>query len=318
LREEFRVTAQSGLVKNNIEIVDSIDQADLAWLIAGWNWLGEDLASDVPKICTVHHLVPSKFDINKFKERDKFIQEYHACSYKAKHDIKEKLSIIGSNKRVTVIPYWINLDFWRPRSITDLIKSRLDIGVPQDDYIIGSFQRDTEGHDLRSPKSEKGPDLFVEWVKKIRDYRGDALKLRGDKDIFVLLGGWRRQYVMRRLDEEGINYKLLELVDMNTLRDMYLSLDLYLVASRYEGGPQAILECAAMGIPIVSRDVGLSEAILPPSCIYDDMPVYEPDLVDVTIAQQRVMAYDIVDQIPLYEAYFKSVIANHRRRLVAS
>ena len=33
--------------------------------------------------------------------------------------------------------------------------------------LIGSFQRDTEGKDLTSPKLIKGPDIFVEIVKKI-------------------------------------------------------------------------------------------------------------------------------------------------------
>ena len=33
--------------------------------------------------------------------------------------------------------------------------------LSNEDYIVGSFQRDTEGHDLHSPKLSKGPDLFI-------------------------------------------------------------------------------------------------------------------------------------------------------------
>jgi glycosyltransferase involved in cell wall biosynthesis len=44
---------------------------------------------------------------------------------------------------------------------------------------------------------------------------------------------------------------------------------LYIVASRYEGGPQAILECAATKTPIISTDVGVSQEILDPASIYN-------------------------------------------------
>ena len=33
--------------------------------------------------------------------------------------------------------------------------------------LVGSFQRDTEGSDLISPKLIKGPDIFIEIVKNM-------------------------------------------------------------------------------------------------------------------------------------------------------
>ena len=45
------------------------------------------------------------------------------------------------------------------------------------------------------------------------------------------------------------------------LNELYNILDLYLVTSRIEGGPQAILECAIIKTPIMSTDVGVASGI---------------------------------------------------------
>ena len=45
-------------------------------------------------------------------------------------------------------------------------------------------------------------------------------------------------------------------------------MDLYIVAARYEGGPQAVVECAACEIPIISTDVGLANMILHKDSIF--------------------------------------------------
>ena len=42
---------------------------------------------------------------------------------------------------------------------------RKKFGVAEDSFLVGSFQRDTEGSDLISPKLIKGPDRFIEIVK---------------------------------------------------------------------------------------------------------------------------------------------------------
>ena len=58
------------------------------------------------------------------------------------------------------------------------------------------------------------------------------------------------------------------MVDLEMLNKLYNILDLYVVASRNEGGPQAILECAASKTPIVSTDVGIASQILSEKSIY--------------------------------------------------
>ena len=46
-------------------------------------------------------------------------------------------------------------------------------------------------------------------------------------------------------------------------------LDLYIVSSRVEGGPRAILECSLAKIPIISTNVGIAKDILSEASIFN-------------------------------------------------
>ena len=45
--------------------------------------------------------------------------------------------------------------------------------------------------------------------------------------------------------------------------------DLYIVASRVEGGPQSIMECSLANVPIISTDVGIASQVLSKESIYN-------------------------------------------------
>ena len=56
-------------------------------------------------------------------------------------------------------------------------------------------------------------------------------------------------------------YSYFEMADFFELNELYNCLDLYIVASRVEGGPQSILEATLTKTPIISTDVGLAKEI---------------------------------------------------------
>ena len=58
------------------------------------------------------------------------------------------------------------------------------------------------------------------------------------------------------------------MVDFAVLNELYNLLNLYIVSSRIEGGPQAIVECGLSKTPIISTDVGLAGEILSESSLY--------------------------------------------------
>ena len=53
------------------------------------------------------------------------------------------------------------------------------------------------------------------------------------------------------------------------INELYNILNLYIVSSRYEGGPQSILECSLTKTPIISTDVGIASQILSSESIFN-------------------------------------------------
>lgn len=253
--------------------------ADVIWLLADWCWerVPTNILKNNPVLLTVHHIVPQKFfesDLRAFLERDKFVTAYHVPCKKTEEQVRELLKYSSNpDKQIFVKPFWVNQNLWKSlytqrrdekydRTKDPKWALRNEIGIPDDAFVIGSFQRDTEGSDLVSPKLEKGPDLFCDAIIELH---------KQNPRVHVLLAGWRRQYVIKRLSEAGVPIHYEERPSFMRVNELYNMLDMYIVASRYEGGPQAIVECAVIGVPIVSRDVGVASEILDPACVGDDL-----------------------------------------------
>ena len=271
-------------------------EADLVWIIAPWTWrmIPPNILQEKKVLCTIHHLVPNKFDKNKqidFYNRNQFVDYYHVPSDKT-HDQVSQLT----KKPIWVKPFWINDEMWK--RVDEKTSLRKKYGIDDDTNLIGSFQRDTEGHDLKSPKLEKGPDIFCDVVEQMH---------KQNPKTEVLLAGWRRQYVMRRLDASGIKYHYLELPSFETINELYNCLDLYVVGSRHEGGPQAIFECAATKTPIISTDVGAASLILHKKSIYDPNNFAGVE-ADVEHAYDKVKKHFMKNAIKEFVDQFKNFI----------
>ena len=205
---------------------NNIKDSEIIWIIAPWTW------NKIPKkhlknkkvICTIHHIDEKKFDkkeIDNFFLRDKFVDEYHVISNRTKRQVEHY-----TDKKIHTIPFWINQNVWF--EINDKEKLRNKYKLDMKKFYIGSFQRDTEGKDLISPKLSKGPDIFIDKVNFLKE---------NNPNIEVLLTGTRRQYIIARLNEMNIPFKYFEMVDFSSLNELYNLLDLYIVSSRFEGGP---------------------------------------------------------------------------------
>ncbi|ACF45409.1 glycosyl transferase group 1 [Prosthecochloris aestuarii DSM 271] len=154
---------------------------------------------------------------------------------------------IDPNK-VFRIPIGVNLSLFKEASPKEKNENRKKIGIPRSAVVIGSFQKDGDGwEEGMTPKLIKGPDVFLESLK--------ILKAR-IPELFVLLTGPARGYVKKGLETMGIPYKHAMLDDYTDINFYYSVLDLYIIASRDEGGPKALLESMASGIPVVSTKVG--------------------------------------------------------------
>ncbi len=244
--------------KHNKDISSKqIYKADTVWIISPWVW------KKIPKrylkkknvVCSIYHIDFDSFNNEEkkdFQDRDKYVDFYHVISKNTKKQL-EKIT----DKKIISIPFWVDSDLWFP--IEQKNKLRDELGFDEGEYLIGSFQRDTEGFDLESPKLIKGPDIFLQIIEQLYSK---------NKNLKVVLAGNRRNYLIKNFESKGIPYEYFEMADLETLNKLYNILDLYLVTSRVEGGPQAILECSITKTPIVSTNVGVAPEILHPESIF--------------------------------------------------
>lgn len=256
---------------DDISVKNPLD-ANVIWLLADWCWdkLPYELLQSKKVITTVHHITPEKFDQNArnlFTLRNKITDAYHVYNEVTYSFVKQL-----TNKPVHLIHYWANQKIWKKTE--DKISLRKRYNLP-DKFLIGSFQRDTEGFDLKSPKLEKGPDLLADYI----EYKKSLLSR---KEMHVVLAGWRRQYIIKRLKDANIEFSYFERPSHTVINDLYQCLDLYPISARCEGGPQALIECGLLDVPVVSRDIGISRQVLPPSSINNSLVDAAPMIPDVS------------------------------------
>ena len=232
--------------------------SEIIWDIAPWASKPTFIKKFKNKkiIQSIYHIENTSSEGREVKniiENDKFIDGYHVISKKTKEVLQN-----FTKKTIFYLPLWVNQDIWYNKSNKNEL--RTNFGFTGSDYLVGSFQRDTEGSDLRSPKLVKGPDIFIEIVKNL--YKKNS-KLK------VVLTGKRRDYVISELKKNNIPYKYFEMTNFSMMNDLYNILDLYLITSRLEGGPQALVECGQTRTPVISTDVGIAREILGADSIFD-------------------------------------------------
>ena len=164
------------------------------------------------------------------------------------------LSAGVSPERVFRIPIGIDLEHFPLGDADAKAQARATLGLPAQAFVVGSFQKDGVGWDEGlEPKLVKGPDILVDALARLRV---DA------PDLHVVLTGPARGYVRRELEQRGIPYRHLVASTRGELARAYVALDAYLVTSRQEGGPKAVLEAMATGTPLVTTRVGQAQDIV--------------------------------------------------------
>jgi glycosyltransferase involved in cell wall biosynthesis len=163
--------------------------------------------------------------------------------------MEEVMALTGMERsKIHRIPLAIELGMFRMRTPGNRMAARTVLDIPQDAFVIGSFQKDGNGWgDGLEPKLIKGPDVFLRVIDAVRD------RIPG---LMVLLTGPARGFMKRGLEQMRVPYRHVRFERYEDIAQCYHALDAYVVASRQEGGPKAVLESMACGVPLVTTRVG--------------------------------------------------------------
>jgi glycosyltransferase involved in cell wall biosynthesis len=179
-------------------------------------------------------------------------------------------------EKVHQIPIGVDLDNFPLVDQAGRTRARAELGIPQSSFVVGSFVKDGVGlGDGSEPKLVKGPDTLVAVLARLHELIAE---------LFVLLTGPARGYVRRELESRGVAQGHALLETRTDLGRAYHALDVTLVASRQEGGPKAVLESLAAGVPLVTTRVGQA-----PELLTDDEDGLLADVDDVDALAAAVL-----------------------------
>jgi glycosyltransferase involved in cell wall biosynthesis len=188
--------------------------------------------------------------------------EFDACfeTMRRRHDEIDRVQVTNRDmeqlvletgmapEKVHRIPIGIDVETFPLRSSTAVAVARRELGLPESAFVVGSFQKDGVGwSEGLEPKLIKGPDVLVAVAERLRERI---------PELAFLLTGPARGFVKAGLERAGIPYRHVLLPDVDAVSKAYEAIDLCLVASRDEGGPRAVLEAMATGVPLVTTRVG--------------------------------------------------------------
>ena len=170
--------------------------------------------------------------------------------------------------RVFRIPIGVDLPRFPQRDEESRAAARLAFGLPATAFVVGSFQKDGVGlGDGLEPKLVKGPDVLVEVLARLHS---------SVPELVVLLTGLARGYVRTELERREVPCRHTLLAGRDELAHAYHAVDAYVVASRQEGGPKAVLESMATGVALVTTRVGQA-----PELVQDGVNGFLADVDDV-------------------------------------
>lgn len=202
-------------------------------------------------------------------------------------------------EKMVRIPIGVDTTLFTLPTVAQRTNARTRFKVPDGHCCIGSFQKDGVGWgDGLEPKLIKGPDLFVEAIAKIH----------ANRPVYVLLTGPARGYVKSGLERAGVPYHHEYLADYSDLVACTHALDLYLMTSREEGGPFAVMENMAAGTPVVSTPVGMA-----PDLITHDVTGAIADIDADAIASTALTMLNRTDHDTLVAAARKAVMVTDWR-----
>lgn len=235
-------------------------EGDIVHFGATWSFLGQSAGTNHDRnalVATVFHGDRSGREPTLAKAMDEVLASIGKLKYLviSCHLMFDRFRRWGvDEKKLRMIPLGVDLELFKPASSERKHSLRQRFNVPSDAICIGSFQKDGNGWGSGDePKMIKGPDVFVETVARLK---------REFPNLFVLLTGPARGYVKRQLDRLGIPFQHQFVKAYSDVASYYQVLDLYLVTSREEGGPKAVLESLACDIPLVSTRVGMAPDVI--------------------------------------------------------
>lgn len=251
----------------SFDTTSNASEAKIIWYLAPWNyrfipngfkaneWF--EFLKTKKVIFTQHHIDEEKLKLGQLDKQFEFMKTYGTKFHGICELTRKDMLKYFDNKLISSKKLWINNKNFYNIPNKDGLRKKYNFSPNA--YLVGSFQKDTEGK-TNLPKLSKGPDIFVNIVKDIYLTK---------PNVEVILTGLRREYIITELEKAGIKYHYFNMATIEELNEFYNCLDLYIISSRCEGGPRAVFEAGITRTPIISTRVGIAPELMGRSSLFD-------------------------------------------------
>jgi glycosyltransferase involved in cell wall biosynthesis/GT2 family glycosyltransferase len=174
--------------------------------------------------------ISSSLSYHKYLDRRYVISQNLATYIQNTYDLKaEKLKVIYNG---------LDFDFWDRKKSTPVLRKELELDSHR--FVVGFIGR---------LSWEKQPQKFVEIAAC---FLSDP-----DPPLFVMIGDGKLEDDLRQMIEEKEVETLVKLLGAReNVRDLLADVDLLVITSLQEGTPYVMLEAMAMGVPVLTPDLG--------------------------------------------------------------
>lgn len=208
-------------------------------------------------------------------------------------------------RRSTAIPNGVDMKLFDPKRAPPH-GLRASLGFEPSDYVIGI---------VAGLRPEKNHEELVEALAILRD-RGVPAKL------LIIGDGDRRPAIEARAEALRVSDRIVFAGVQSDVRPYVLACDIGVLCSKTEAFALATLEVLALGVPMVSSDVGAQREVITPGLNGEIYPPGEPaalaahlaELADperrarlATRARDSVLKYDVERMTEQYEAAVESL-----------
>ena len=166
-----------------------------------------------------------------------FIDKTLVCNKRTENVLVDKL--FKEKKDVSTIYIGVDVDKFDPK-IKDIETCKQELGIPNDKFVISYICRIAE---------QKRPLLLFEIMKSTIAARKDVcFVIAGDGDMLDTL--------KKKVEQESISSYVYFLGNVSNTYDVYRASDITINCSIKEGLALTAYESLAMGVPVISADVG--------------------------------------------------------------
>lgn len=199
-------------------------------------WLAVIGLKNIKLVTTCHNWIAKDKITKTYYVLEKLLlRRFHAVIAVSKEVEKNIKALYRKKENIYYIQNGINTDGFKSG-----LSVRSEFNLRENELVIGTVGR---------LSYEKGIDLLLKIAQKVCAVN--------TKVVFIIVGdGPLKDNLIKIRDGKGLTDRIIFAGSRKDVENLYRTMDMFILTSRTEGTPMAMLEAMASGLPVIASNVG--------------------------------------------------------------